>query len=295
MKKVLDLVGKVKDTDATVLLLGETGVGKDHLARHIHYTSNRADKPFENVAAANFPAELWASEFFGHEKHAFTGAGDAKIGVLERAAGGTVYLNEISEVPPDFQLKMLHFLESREVTRLGGSRRIALDIRFIAASNKNLLEEIDAARFRRDLYYRLHQVPVEIPPLRERPGDLGELVRHFLTLYDYPPHKIRHLLDSPFYDLLRAAAWPGNVRQLEHLLRRLTILANGADPEAMLQIAREVLADEKLLPNPEHEKLLAILKANDWNQRKTARELGMPYTTFRRQMIRLGIPAPADD
>lgn len=295
MKKVLDLVAKVKDTNATILLLGETGVGKDHLARHLHYSSNRADKPFENVAAANFPAELWAAEFFGHEKNAFTNAGEAKEGVLERANGGTVYLNEISEVPLDFQLKMLHFLESKEVTRLGGSKRIALDIRFVAASNKNLLEEVDACRFRRDLYYRLNQMPVAIPPLRERRGDIRDLARHFLTLYDYPPQKIRHLLDSPFYDLLHTAAWPGNVRQLEHVLRRLTILANGADPEAMLQIAREVLAEEKLLPDPEREKLLGLLEANNWNQRETARQLGMSDSNLRFKMKSMKIIRPPEN
>ncbi len=295
MLSLLATVDKVKNTDLTILLLGETGTGKDHLARHIHDTSNRADQPFISVCAVNIPDHLWESELFGHVKGAFTGATHDKAGILERAAGGTVYLNEISEIPLSLQAKMLDFLESKKFHRIGGSADIALDVRFIAASNRNLKEEVAAGRFRKDLYFRLAGLPIELPPLRERNGDLDKLAIHFLHRYNYPPHKIDYLLQSGFIDRLKGAVWPGNVRQLQQVIRRLVVLANGAGVEQIVPIANEILAVDGILPDPAKDDLIARLTINNWNQRKTAREMGISEGTLRRSMKRLRISRPSEE
>ena len=295
MLSLLATVDKAKDASLTILLLGQTGTGKDHLARHIHDTSNRADQPFESVCLVNIPEHLWESEIFGHTKGSFTGATDDKAGILERAAGGTVYLNEISEISPSLQARMLDFLESRKFRRLGGARDIPLDVRFIAASNRDIKAEIATGRFREDLYFRLAGLPVELPPLSERPGDLEALVGQFLTYYRYPIHKIDYLLQSEFIDRLKEAHWPGNVRQLRQIIRRLVVLANGAGVEQIVPIANEILVVDGILPDPARSDLLARLTANNWNCRKTARELGVSDTTIRRKMKIYNIVQPNEE
>jgi len=293
MRNILDRVDKIKNTDMTVLLLGETGVGKDKLARFIHLTSDRRDKPFESVCAVNLPDHLWESELFGHQKGTFTGAVNDRPGILERADGGTVYLNEISEIPLNLQAKMLHFLETKEIRRLGSSRTVRLDIRFIAASNRDLIAEIEAGRFRADLYFRLCEMPIILPPLRNRNGDVRKLAAHFLELHEFPAAKAKQLLESSFGDLLDHAPWPGNVRQLEHAMRRLVVLVNGSGADQMAQIAHEIMLAEGMGSEGERLELISSLRDNGWNQRRTARELGLGESTLRAMMKRMNISRPA--
>jgi len=295
MQKILAHVEQIKDTDATILLLGETGVGKDRLAEYIHHVSNRSKKLFQIVSVTNYPADLLPGELFGHTRGAFTGADTNRLGLLEAANGGTVYLDEIGEVSEKAQVLLLEFLERKEIRRLGGHKGTRLDVRFIAASNRDLKRAADEGRFRKDLYHRLSQDEIVIPPLHTRTEDIAPLTEYLLTKLGFHQEKAMQLIISPFGEWLRAASWPGNVRQLQNILSRLMNRMDGTGDHELLDLAREVLAEAGLLPDPEREKLLAVLKANDWNQRETARELGMPYTTFRRQMIRLGISGPADD
>jgi DNA-binding NtrC family response regulator/uncharacterized protein HemY len=293
MQKILARVEQIKDTDATVLLLGETGVGKDRLAEYIHQLSNRAQKPFQIISAANYPTDLLPGELFGHTRGAFTGADTNKPGLLEAANGGTVYLDEISEVSAKSQVLLLKFLERKEILRLGGHRQRRLDVRFIAASNRNLPQAVNTGRFRRDLYHRLSQEEIILPPLHERPEDIPELAVHFLTTLGFPKAKAAWLLNSPFGEWLKAERWSGNVRQLQNILGRFMKRVDGAGESEMLTLAREVLTEAGLLPDPEREKLLAILKTNDWNQRQTARELGLSHTTIGRKIKQFNIIPPA--
>jgi len=293
MREILQKVEKVKNTDMTLLILGETGVGKDLLARYVHCAGDRANRPFESICTAAIPEHLWESELFGHVKGSFTGVDTDRPGRLERADGGTVYLNEISEIPLRVQAKFLEFIEWKETQRLGGREKTKLDIRFIAASNRDLRKEMEAGRFRADLYYRLNQMPIVIPPLRERGGDIRELTRHFLKQYNYPTDKIRHLLNSPFCQLLDIAGWPGNVRQLKHVIQRLVVLADGADPGEMIKIAHEIMAAEGLLANDQREKLISYLAANGWNKRKTAQGLGISERTLGRKIKSFNIIDPS--
>jgi len=293
MQKILAHVERIKDTDATILLLGETGVGKDRLAQYIHDTSTRARKPFESICVTAVAPQLWESELFGYVKGAFTGAGNRRIGRLERANGGTVYLNEISEITPDLQAKFLEVLENKRIQPVGGTRPIALDVRFIAASNRDLKRAADEGRFRQDLYHRLSQDEIVIPPLHTRTEDIPELAVYFLGRMGYPPTKAARLLDSPFGEWLKSASWPGNVRQLQNILSRLMNRMDGTGDHELLDLAREVLAEAGLLPDPERDRLLAILKANDGNQRQTARELGTSHTTISRKIKQFNIIPPS--
>lgn len=221
MQEVYSLVERVAGTSTTVLLRGESGTGKELVAKAIHYNSSRAEKTFVPIHCAAYPETLLESELFGHEKGSFTGAVNRRIGRFEKAAGGTIFLDEIGEVSSAVQVKLLRILQERCFERIGGEKTIFVDIRIIAATNRNLEQALEEGLFREDLYYRLNVFPVLLPPLRERMEDLEELVRHFLGKFGYPGTKITREAKAA----MRSYSWPGNVRELENTIERALILS----------------------------------------------------------------------
>jgi len=225
-KEILLLAERVAKTDATVLLSGESGTGKEVFARYIHDQSNRNRGPFVAINCAAIPDSLLEATLFGHEKGAYTGAQAAQAGKFEQANGGTLLLDEISEMPLSLQAKLLRVLQEREVERVGGKKPIPLDIRVLATSNRDMAAEVAAGRFREDLYYRLNVFPLRIPALRERPGDIVPLANHFLAQHAARRGKSARLAPSGEAKLA-AYAWPGNVREMENIMQRALILAPG--------------------------------------------------------------------
>ncbi|MFN3987484.1 MAG: sigma-54-dependent transcriptional regulator [Rhodocyclaceae bacterium] len=225
-RNLLGMAARVAETDATVLLTGESGTGKEVFARYIHVHSARRGGPFVAINCAAIPENLLEATLFGFEKGSFTGAQTAQAGKFEQADGGTILLDEISEMPLGLQAKLLRVLQEREVERVGGKKSVDLDIRVIATSNRDMAAEVAAGRFREDLYYRLNVFPLEIPALRERPGDILPLARHFLSLHGERLKRTARL-DPGAEPVLLAHTWPGNVRELENTMQRAMILANG--------------------------------------------------------------------
>jgi two-component system response regulator HydG len=227
MQAIFALLSKVAPTESSVFVFGESGTGKELVARAIHQRSRRAQGPFIKVSCGALSETLLESELFGHEKGAFTGAIKRKLGRFELADGGTLFLDEIGDVSPAVQLKLLRVLQERELERVGGEATLRVDVRVISATNKNLEQEVAAGRFREDLYYRLHIVPLTLPPLRERPGDIEALARHFLPkLRTRTNPRIRDIADETMA-LLRRHRWPGNVRELENVIEQALVFAEG--------------------------------------------------------------------
>jgi transcriptional regulator with GAF, ATPase, and Fis domain len=218
----------VADTDATVLILGETGTGKELIARSVHNLSRRKDRPLVKINCAALPANLIESELFGHEKGAFTGALKQKIGRFELADKGTIFLDEIGELPQDLQVKLLRVLQEGEFERLGDPKTLHIDVRVIAATNRNLEQAIIDGTFREDLYYRLNVVPIHIPPLRDRDNDIPLLVEHFIQKYSKKVGKHIDTVTQNVMHILQAYHWPGNVRELENIIERAVILSRGS-------------------------------------------------------------------
>lgn len=225
-RNLLAMAARVAETDATVLLTGESGTGKEVFARYIHQHSPRSQKPFVAINCAAIPENLLEATLFGHEKGSFTGAQTSQAGKFEQAQGGTILLDEISEMPLGLQSKLLRVLQEREVERVGGRKAVELDIRVLATSNRDMVGEVAAGRFREDLYYRLNVFPLEIPALRDRPGDILPLARYFLARHG-ARLKRNAQLDSGAEALLLSHGWPGNVRELENTMQRALILASG--------------------------------------------------------------------
>jgi two-component system, NtrC family, response regulator AtoC len=225
MLAVVEQIRKVAVTDATVLLLGESGVGKEVLARAVHAQSHRSEHPFVAVNCAALSDTLLESELFGHERGAFTGATSTHRGRFELADGGTLFLDEVAELKPALQVKLLRVLQEHRFERVGGTRTIEVDIRLVAATNRNIKAELAAGRFREDLYHRLAVFPVEIPPLRDRPADIVPLAEHVLDTVAYRVGRVGVRLDDSAKEKLRAYDWPGNVRELSNVLERSAILA----------------------------------------------------------------------
>ncbi|MBV9264906.1 MAG: sigma-54-dependent Fis family transcriptional regulator, partial [Acidobacteriaceae bacterium] len=219
-------VAQVAPTNSTVLITGETGTGKELVARAVHKRSRRANRPFVSVNCGAIPQALIASELFGHEKGAFTGAADRRLGRFEAANGGTIFLDEIGDVPTDTQVALLRVLQEREFERVGASRPIATDVRVLAATNQDLRAAIDAGRFRADLFYRLNVFPIRLPPLRERPDDILLLPKYFLDRYAASAGKRIRSIDKQSLDSLQAYHWPGNVRELQNVIERAVILCD---------------------------------------------------------------------
>jgi DNA-binding NtrC family response regulator len=224
MKDVFQLVSKIADTDSTVLVTGESGTGKEMIAQAIHYRSRRADRPFVAVNCAAIPEGLLESELFGHVRGAFTGAVTTRPGKFEQADRGTIFLDEIGDMSPKLQVKVLRALQERVVQPVGSSRNKEVDIRVIAATNQNLEEAVSQGRFRQDLFYRLNVIPIHLPALRERKDDIVLLIRHFLQKYQSNGRNTQATFSAEAMERLKAYEWPGNVRELENLIQRLVVL-----------------------------------------------------------------------
>src|SRR6266566_4709814 len=301
LRRTLQQVEIVAPTDSTVLLLGETGTGKELLARAIHDRSHRRDRTFVKLNCAAIPSGLLESELFGHERGAFTGAIAQKIGRFEVAQGGTLFLDEVGEIPLELQPKLLRVLQEQELERLGGTRTIKVDVRLVAATNRDLARLVEEQRFRDDLYYRLNVFPIHVPPLRERPEDIPALVRFFVQRLARPMNRHVEVIPSETLEALRRYAWPGNVRELANLLERAMILSKGRTLEVPLAELerRRHRADHadgaSTLEDVERTHIRRVLGETNWmlgGPRGAAARLGMKRTTLQSLMRRLGITRP---
>ena len=292
LKLVLGQAAVVAPTDATVLLLGETGTGKELVAQAIHRISGRRKRPFITLNCAAIPTGLLESELFGYERGAFTGALSQKIGRFELAHQGTLFLDEVGDIPLELQPKLLRALQEKEFERLGGIRTIPIDVRLIAATNRNLKEMMGDKLFRSDLYYRLKVFPITIPPLRDRAEDIPVLARYFAQKYGKEMNKQIETIPSDTIQALVSWSWPGNVRELENFMERAVILSPGPRLRAPLS---EIRADALEAPNGatleqvEREHIIRILRQNGGVVSITATRLGLPRTTLNAMMRKLGI------
>jgi len=285
MQDVFDLISQVAHSDATVLIRGESGVGKELVANSIHYNSPRAAKTFVRVNCAALPETVIESELFGHEKGAFTGATQQRKGRFELAHGGTIFLDEIGDLSPQMQVRMLRVLQEREFERVGGNQTIKVDVRVIAATNRDLEEFMKAEKFRQDLYYRLNVFPIHIPPLRERRTDILELANFFVEKYSKANYKYVRRISTPAIDMLMSYHWPGNVRELENVIERAILLTtddvvHGHHLPPTLQTAEASNTPmegtlEETLARVEREMLIEALKNSKGNKASAARELGI--------------------
>src|SRR5687768_47512 len=304
IRSVIEKIDKVGGTPARVLITGENGTGKELVARAINRESTRAAKPFVEVNCAAIPSELIESELFGHMKGSFTGAVSDRAGKFEQADGGTLFLDEIGDMSLTAQAKVLRVLQDGVVTRIGSAKPVKVDVRVLSATNKNLEEEIAAARFREDLYYRLNVVPVHIPPLRERREDIPLLASHFVRTLSEREGVPPRVLDPSAVDVLTNMDWPGNVRELRNTLERLLILSSGpritvTDVERLagLRVADGAslgsLLESKTFEEFKHAAerafLLAKLREFDWNVSETARGLDMPRSNLYKKIERYGL------
>lgn len=314
IQKVFELIEKVADTDSTVLITGESGTGKELIARAIHYNSYRRDKPMVVINCGAIPEELLESELFGHEKGAFTGAHKSRIGRFELANEGTIFLDEIGDMSPNLQVKLLRVLQEQKFERVGSTRTIKVDIRTIAATNKNLVSAVNKGTFREDLYYRLNVIPIKVPPLRHRKSDIPLLVDFFLKKFCKEKRKHVKGFSSEAMDALFQYDWRGNVRELENLVERVIILANGEEigvediPESAEPIkerARTIKSLEATIPSEggirfdhaveEYEKklILQALSETNWVTTKAAKLLNMNRTTLIEKMKKKKLRKPA--
>ncbi|BCA54825.1 Acetoacetate metabolism regulatory protein AtoC [Nitrospira sp. KM1] len=232
IRDLVEFVEKVADTDSTVLIQGESGTGKEMVARMLHFNSLRKARPLVPVNCGAIPENLLESELFGHERGAFTGALHTRLGRFELANGGTIFLDEIGELSPSLQVKLLRVLQERSFERVGGTKTIHVDVRVLAATNQDLERAVQDKRFRQDLYYRLHVIPVTIPPLRERCEDIPDLVRHFVAVFNRTKHTTIESCSPDAMTRLTEYAWPGNVRELEHMIERVVVLKKTGRIEA---------------------------------------------------------------
>jgi DNA-binding NtrC family response regulator/HAMP domain-containing protein len=302
MQAIFRLIEDIAPTDATVLIQGESGTGKEMVARAIHQLSPRKEKPFIVIDCSAYPATLLESELFGHEKGAFTGATRQKIGRFEKADNGTVFLDEIGEITPSAQIKLLRILQTQSFERLGGEKTLTVNVHFLAATNKDLLQEVKAGRFREDLYYRLNVIPLRLPPLRERPNDIPILSHHFLRLFGQEQHKPIRDFSPEAMRLILNYPWPGNVRELENSIEHAIVLAKGNQvetrdlPPALLESGRQTLKEHAQGPGTiaqrEQEVLRETLEKCHWNKKEAARLLGISRNTLYQKMKRYGILNP---
>jgi PAS domain S-box-containing protein len=300
LQAVLTRVAKVAPADTTVLITGETGVGKELIARAIHKRSQRSSRAFVSVNCAAIPTTLIAAELFGHEKGAFTGAVQRRLGRFELADGGTIFLDEVGELPAETQVALLHVLQEREFERIGGNRTIRADVRVIAATNRDLEKAIADGAFRSGLFYRLNVIPIEIPPLRERKEDIPTLVEYFIQLYSRKAGKKIGTIEKKTLDLLQSYAWPGNIRELQNVIERSVIVCDtglfSVDPswlsieaptprQSVISIARKPAAQER----EAIEKALAATRGRISGPTGAAALLGVPRQTLESKIASLGI------
>ena len=321
LRAVLSRVAKVAPTDSTVLITGETGTGKELIARAIHKGSRRSVHPIVSVNCAATPASLIATELFGHERGAFTGALQRRPGRFELAAGGTLFLDEVGELPTETQIALLRVLQEREFERVGGTTAIRADVRVVAATNRDLGVAIAAGTFRSDLYYRLNVFPIDVPPLRERSEDIRVLVEVFLNRYARRARKVIRRISERTLALLEAYPWPGNIRELQNVIERSVIMCESEvfsidegwlsreaaraqparQPFQLLQFPasecrpRESSRSNVTLEEIEREAILRALRSANWlvgGANGAAAILGLKRTTLQARMQKLGIPPP---
>jgi len=300
LKRILKQVETVAPTDSTVLIQGETGTGKELIARAIHNLSGRRERTFVKMNCAAIPTGLLESELFGHEKGAFTGAIAQKIGRFELANQGTIFLDEVGDIPPELQSKLLRVLQEQEFERLGSTRTIKVNIRLVAATNRDLTQMVSDKQFRSDLYYRLNVFPITLPSLRERPEDIPVLVRYFAQKYALRMDKRIETIPGDALAALSKYHWPGNIRELENLIERSVILSHGPDlrvPLGELKVRNTAPSDgEATLEATERRHILRVLKETDWTvggASGAAVRLGMKRTTLLSRMRKLGISRPS--
>jgi DNA-binding NtrC family response regulator len=294
MQQVLELVTEVAAVDSTVLIIGESGTGKELVARAIHQHSPRRGGPFVAASCGAFPETLLESELFGHEDGAFTGARGRRIGRFERAQGGTIFLDEISEIAPKAQVDLLRVLQEHTLERIGGQETISLDVRVVAATNKNLEECVQRRTFREDLYYRLNVIPIRIPPLRHRPDDIAPLAYHFLKWFGERMGKQVEAFSPAAINALTRFSWPGNVRQLENVVERAVVLARlktidvGDLPSDIVNLsaARSQVDDLAVL---ERETIVRVLTETGHNMVQAAKRLGISRTTLYSKLRKHGL------
>jgi two-component system nitrogen regulation response regulator NtrX len=306
LRQVWDAIKRAAPTNATVLLLGESGVGKELVARSIHRNSLRSRERFVQVNCAAIPEELIESELFGHEKGSFTGATEKQIGKFEQADRGTIFLDEVGDMSPKTQAKVLRVLQEGEVERLGSARTIKVDVRVLAATNKDLEQEIERGTFREDLYFRLSVIPIRVPPLRDRREDIPALVKHFADLFSRDNNRRPQRFTPAALEYLQRARWKGNVRELKNTVERLIIMT----PSEVVDVddLRDIVRLEAKQTGTDNEKgtlrefketserafLVGKLRENGWNISKTAEVIGTPRSNLYKKLEQYGITQETD-
>ena len=314
MRKVFETIEKVAATDSTVIIYGESGTGKELVARAIHFNSDRLNRPLIAVNCGAIPDELLESELFGHEKGAFTGAIRSRTGRFELAQGGTIFLDEIGDMNPALQVKVLRVIQERQFDRIGGVKTINVDVRIIAATNQNLEEAVAAKRFREDLFYRINVIPIHIPALRERGADIPILANHFLTKFNQLKKKKVEKITPGAMDIFMQYSWPGNVRELQNLIEMLVVMKGGSEidvedipPKMLKRQEMEKMRDVKIeLPkgvvnfnevvgNFEKELLLKALEKSGGVKNRAAKLLNLNRTTLVEKLKRFDIHNAGQD
>jgi DNA-binding NtrC family response regulator len=309
MHQIFETIEKVADTDSTILILGESGTGKELIAKAIHYNSYRREGPFIPVNCAAIPSELLESELFGHEKGAFTNAIRTRIGRFELANGGTVFLDEIGDMSPNLQSKLLRVLQERQFERIGGVKTVKIDIRIIAATHQDLKVAVEQGKFRQDLYYRLNVIPIRVPPLRERKSDIPLLVHHFLNHFNRSKKRKIQGIHNEALNRLMEYHWLGNVRELENIIERIVILTNNDSitvqdlPEKiqnlsqdeqvpLFEIPEEGISLDNALNEFEKRLILQALNKTGWIKNKAAQLLNLNRTTLIEKIKRQNLQRP---
>jgi formate hydrogenlyase transcriptional activator len=299
LEAVLEQVERVAPTDSTVLIEGETGTGKELIAQAIHNISSRCGRPFVRLNCAAIPLDLLESELFGHERGAFTGAIAQKIGRFELADKGTLFLDEVGDIPPALQPKLLRVLQEQEFERLGSTRTHQVDVRLVAATNRDLTEMVNRGQFRSDLYYRLNVFPVLLPPLRARPEDIPALVKHFAEIFGRRMGRQIEHIPAETMSALNSYQWPGNIRELQNLIERAVILSkDGVLPNSLPTTGTEAVrmtTAEGTLRESERALILRTLEGVNWvigGPKGAAAKLGLKRTTLIHKMQKLGISRP---
>jgi formate hydrogenlyase transcriptional activator len=296
LESVLDQVEQVAPTDSTVLIQGETGTGKELIARAVHDSSSRFGRPFIKLNCAAIPFDLLESELFGHERGAFTGAIAQKIGRFELADKGTLFLDEVGDIPAALQPKLLRVLQEQEFERLGSNRTHHVDVRLVAATNRNLVDMVKRNEFRSDLYYRLNVFPISLPPLRQRPEDIPALVTHFVELYARRMAKQIELIPPDTMSALSSYQWPGNIRELQNFIERSVIVTSGNVLHPPLMSLKSAAAAESIgaitMVDAERDHILKTLEHTRWvvsGPNGAAARLGIKRSTLYFRMQKLGI------
>ena len=305
MEKILQVAQRVATADSTVMIQGESGTGKELIARYVHAHSRRCNQPFIAVNCGAIPPDLLESEMFGHERGSFTGAVGARMGMFQLSSGGTIFLDEIGEMSPPLQVKLLRVLQEREIRPVGADRSVKVDVRVVAATNRDLAAEVEKGRFREDLYYRLQVIPILLPPLRERRSDIPVLVQHFLDKYNAKHEGRRCTIADDAMVHLWEYDWPGNVRELENLVERLVVLSE----DGLVQVDHlppniRSFISEKKIPRPslteegidlnkaveefEYRLIDEALRRTKGNKQAAARLLGLKRTTLVAKLRRKG-------